>query len=346
MSTRGDSAEHRHEAARVAGFMMVAGAALAAFSVALPPAAMGSDAVVLGLGAVCGAIGAALLLLRTPAPDWLLGFAAAAGTVMITIATHEGGRVGTGTVDNVMLYIWICLLAFNYLSFPHALAQLALVGLCYGLLLNGEPLDEALTRWVISLSSLLVAGLLVYNLRSSRAQVVAELSERARNDALTGLLNRVALEERASLELTRARRHESPLSLIVLDIDRFKALNDSRGHPVGDEVLRTIASSLRRETREVDAVARLGGDEFAALLPGATGEDAAMVAGRLVGSLKTDAATGLNITLSVGVAEMSSRVETFETLWKAADEAMYEAKRAGGEAVRSASTYGVQELRR
>jgi len=315
--------------------MMLAGAALAAISVALPPQAMGSDLAVLGLGALSAAIGTILLCMRSDPPEWVLGLAAATGTVMITVATHEGGRVGTGTVDNVMLYIWICLLAFNFLNLAHALFQLTLVGVCYALLLSGEPVGEAATRWVISLSSLLVAGLLIHKLRSSRSQLVDELSERARHDGLTGLLNRAALEERAILELGRARRHHSELSLIVLDIDHFKVVNDSQGHPAGDEILRRIATCLREETREVDAVARLGGDEFGALLPGADENDALRVAERLVDHPLSGGAGDAEITLSVGVAQVMSPGDSFETLWRRADEAMYEAKRGGGGGVRS-----------
>jgi len=315
--------------------MMQAGAALAAISVALPPDAAGSDVAVLALGALSAVIGTVLLAMRNAPPEWVLGFAAATGTVIIAVATYEGGRAGTGTVDNVMLYIWICLLAFNFLSLWHALAQLALVGACYAFLLKGEPLDEAATRWIISISSLLVAGLLVHKLQASRSQLFDELSERARHDGLTGLLNRAALEERAVLELGRARASQSALSLIMLDIDHFKGLNDSQGHPAGDEVLRSIASCLREETREVDAVARLGGDEFGALLPGATQTDALRVAERLVRHTTSGTAGGAGITISVGVAQALSPEDSFESLWARADEAMYKAKRSGGGGVRS-----------
>ena len=93
---------------------------------------------------------------------------------------------------------------------------------------------------------------------------------RPRTDGLTGLLNRTSLEERAELELARGRRHGTPVSLIVVDMDGFKAFNDTRGHPAGDELLRAVADGLQRETRQVDALSRPGGDEFAVLLPGAS----------------------------------------------------------------------------
>ena len=125
------------------------------------------------------------------------------------------------------------------------------------------------------------------------------------------------------------------MSLIVLDVDGFKDFNDTRGHPAGDELLRAVAQGLRRETREVDALARLGGDEFAVLLPGAALRDAELIAHRLcmIGSTLAKP----RATLSVGVAESTGR-DDFEELWHSADAAMYEAKRAGGDLVRTTSS--------
>ena len=318
---------------RVSGAMMLAGSALGAVSVALPPRAAGSDAIVLILVAMGVVLGAVLLRTARPLPEWLLGAAIAVGTVLVSLATHEGGSVDSGTDDNEMFYVWICLLSFNFLSLPHAFGQLALVGAVYALLLVGEPFGEAATRWLISLTTLTVAGLLVSHLRSSRERLVSNLSDRARKDGLTGILNRAALEERATLELARARRDGTPIGLVVLDVDGFKNFNDNRGHPAGDELLRAIAEGLRRETRAVDALARLGGDEFAVLLPGASVEDSELVAHRLRMIGATMAVP--RATVSVGVAA-SGGDTGFEALWQAADVAMYEAKRAGGDAVRVA----------
>ncbi len=218
--------EHARLGARISGAMMLAGAALGAVSVALPPRASGSDAIVLVLVAMGGVLGVVLLRAGRALPEWLLGVAIATGTALITLATLEGGAVDTGTDDNEMFFVWICLLAFNFLSLRHALGQLALVAAAYALILTDTPLGEAATRWLISMTTLLVAGLLVHHLRSSRDRLVAELSERATTDSLTGLLNRAALEERAVLELARVRRDGAPLSLLLLDVDDLKAVND------------------------------------------------------------------------------------------------------------------------
>jgi diguanylate cyclase (GGDEF)-like protein len=319
--------------------MMVAGAALGVVSVILPPRAAGSDAIVMVTIAIAATLGIAMMRSRFSLPEWVLGAAFATGTVLITLGTYEGGTHSAGTDDNEMFYVWICLLAFNFLSFRHAVGQLAFIGVAYSLLLADAPLTEAVNRWLISFTTLLVAGLLVHGLRSSRQQLVSDLSEQARTDGLTGLLNRTSLEERADLELARGRRHGTPVSLIVLDVDGFKAFNDTRGHPAGDELLRAVAQGLRRETRQVDALARLGGDEFAVLLPGAALRDAELVAHRLclIGSTLAKP----RATLSVGVAE-SSGDDDFEALWHSADGAMYEAKRAGGDLVSSTSPITVE----
>ena len=203
------------------------------------------------------------------------------------------------------------------------------------ILLALEPLfGDAAERLLIAILTLAAAGLLVHRLGSGRDRLVAELSERAMTDGLTGLLNRAALEERAALELARARRAGTSMSLLVLDVDGFKALNDSHGHPAGDALLRAIAAGLREHTRQIDGLARLGGDEFVILLPGASADEALLVAERL-GQLAESAS--LAAGFSVGIAATDSGAESFDDLWRAADAAMYEAKRAGGDAVRLAS---------
>ncbi len=318
---------------------MVAGAALGVVSVILPPRAAGSDAIVMVTIAIAATLGLAMMRSRFSLPEWALGAAFATGTVLITLGTYEGGTHSAGTDDNEMFYVWICLLAFNFLSFRHALAQLAFIAVAYTLLLVDAPLTVAVNRWLISVMTLLVAGLLVHGLRSKRERLVSELSEQARTDGLTGLLNRTSLEERAELELARGRRHGTPVSLIVVDLDGFKAFNDTRGHPAGDELLRAVADGLRRETRQVDALSRPGGDEFAVLLPGASLRDAELVAHRLclIGSTLAKP----RATLSVGVAE-STGDDDFDALWHSADAAMYEAKRAGGDLVRTTSPITVE----
>ena len=320
----------------VLGVLMIAGGALAAVGVVLPPAGTGSDAVIVAVGAAGALVGLGLVAPRRARPEWLLGLVVLAGTGLITVATYEGGTGPTGTGDNEMLYVWISLFSFYFFTFRHAVAQFVALAIAYALLLSaqGVGLEDAATRLLVTLSTLLVSGLLVARLRRWLDGSLSDLTDRARIDSLSGLLNRAALEERAVVELARRRREQSSVGMLIIDVDGFKAVNDAAGHHAGDEVLCEVARVLERETREVDVVARVGGDEFAILLPGASTVATEAIAERLrnaVHAALAELGTGLGI--SIGVAVGPNAGDTLEDLWQAADGAMYDAKRAGGNAV-------------
>jgi diguanylate cyclase (GGDEF)-like protein/PAS domain S-box-containing protein len=152
-------------------------------------------------------------------------------------------------------------------------------------------------------------------------------------DHLTGIANRRTFFEAGEIELARWRRQPRPLSLLLLDADHFKAINDQHGHPAGDAVLRDLAATLSANFREVDVVARVGGEEFAVLLPSTALEGALAVARRLLAAIaaRRVSADGTDIAYSVsgGVAAMDDGVSGLDALMKRADEALYAAKRAG-----------------
>lgn len=154
----------------------------------------------------------------------------------------------------------------------------------------------------------------------------------ARTDALTGLPNRRYLEEAISAEVARAHRHGGPLAVAMIDVDRFKDVNDQHGHSVGDEALRVIAAIAREVARESDLVGRYGGDEFTFLLPQTDLEGASRVIWRLVREVRRKW-TSPAVTLSAGVAELWPG-ESAEDLLARADAALYEAKEAGRNTVR------------
>jgi diguanylate cyclase (GGDEF)-like protein len=324
------------QATRALAVLGLAGGALAILTALTPPTATGSDSLVAIAGLISAAVGLFLLLPHRDLPGPALWLVVALGTCVITLTTHEGGSIGTGTADNEMLYVWVCLYSFYFLSFPAALGELAVVGAAYAWLLSGEgvPFDEATTRWVVTVGSLLVAGLMIATLRGSLDRLFSELTNRARLDGLTGLLNRRAIEERAEAEFARSRRYGAPVAMLVADVDGLKTVNDTLGHHAGDQILLRIAGVLELETREIDAVGRLGGDEFAVLLPGATLLAARAVGERLRLAVKRSASDArLQITLSVGAAVGPVAGHQLEDLWQVADRAMYEAKRAGGDQV-------------
>lgn len=161
----------------------------------------------------------------------------------------------------------------------------------------------------------------------------------ARCDPLTGLNNRRAFLEYAERDVLRALRYDFPVALIMLDLDHFKAVNDTYGHPVGDRVLAAVAEVLRQSTRAVDVVGRLGGEEFAILMPDADAEAALQAAERVrkaVEALILDAdGLCLVVTASFGVAVYVRADDTIHDLFTRADRALYRAKQAGRNRVES-----------
>jgi two-component system cell cycle response regulator len=165
---------------------------------------------------------------------------------------------------------------------------------------------------------------------------LAGLAEASRRDALTGLPNRRAFDEELAREVARAGRTGAPLALVVLDVDRFKAVNDGHGHPAGDAVLREVAARAAAAVRRGDLAARIGGEEFALLLPGADLAGAAELAGRVraavAGAPVPAGAGALAVTVSLGCAALAPG-EPAEALLARADARLYEAKRTGRDRV-------------
>jgi diguanylate cyclase (GGDEF)-like protein len=166
-----------------------------------------------------------------------------------------------------------------------------------------------------------VVGVAVRN-----AMLYAEMHELAARDKLTGLYNRRLFEEQFDAAVARSLRNGEELSLLVVDLDGLKRINDLGGHPAGDEALKGVADSLRASIRAGDVPCRLGGDEFAVILPGATPADALRVAERAQEAL---IARG-PYSFSGGVARASANLGSIYDLYRSADIAAYRAKAAGG----------------
>jgi diguanylate cyclase (GGDEF)-like protein len=195
----------------------------------------------------------------------------------------------------------------------------------------------------VSMALLLGALILVW----SRSERMRELQQQASQDSVTGLKNRRRFEEDLRIELARSRRDGSEGALLIVDIDRFKPINDTLGHPTGDRVIREVADVLRGRMRETDIVARLGGDEFAAALPRCGLEEATAVAEGIATGIRdgVQPLQGLPpVTVSIGIAmfgDASGR--DLERLEDAADAAMYRAKQAGRDAIRVSGSSGVPQ---
>ncbi|HET8950704.1 MAG TPA: sensor domain-containing diguanylate cyclase, partial [Solirubrobacteraceae bacterium] len=164
------------------------------------------------------------------------------------------------------------------------------------------------------------------------AETYAEVQQAARTDALTGLLNHGAMQVRLREEIARAQRDGTTLSCVILDLDDFKRVNDSRGHQAGDELLRGVADLLRAELRPYDQVARYGGDEFVLLLPGSDEATACQVAERVRDAVAGQTEPGSRLELagacSLGVAQWYEPLDA-AALLERADRALMLAKRTG-----------------
>ena len=169
----------------------------------------------------------------------------------------------------------------------------------------------------------------------SHARLYAQVQQQALTDGLTGLCNRRSFEMQLEKDLHMATRLGQPLSLILLDLDKFKRVNDTFGHEAGDVALRLLADGLRDELRSVDTAARYGGEEFAVILPQAPIDGAMIVAERLRRRFELMEVPGVGqVTASLGIASFPQHATSRDTLLLAADRALYDAKNAGRNCVR------------
>ncbi len=195
-----------------------------------------------------------------------------------------------------------------------------------------DAFSEADERLLVTFASQLATAIV-------KVRLFEEVKQLSITDPLTGLYNRRHFFEQAVREFARARRYERPLAAIMLDLDRFKRVNDTYGHAVGDQVLQAVARICRRELRQIDLLARYGGEEFVALLPESELVEAGQVAQRLCDRMAAaifDTNAGpVKLTVSLGVAALDHDCAELDDLLKRADRALYAAKEAGRNRVHS-----------
>jgi diguanylate cyclase (GGDEF)-like protein len=166
------------------------------------------------------------------------------------------------------------------------------------------------------------------------ARLFEKLRDAALRDDLTGLYRSGYFTERVKEELANSRRRKDSTGLLMLDLDRFKAINDTFGHPVGDEVLMRVADRIRQALRVGDIACRKGGDEFTILVPGLNREQAGRMAARLIEEVRNapvELPDGrvIEIGISVGISLFPHHANNWQELWEKADEALYLAKQGG-----------------
>jgi diguanylate cyclase (GGDEF)-like protein len=208
----------------------------------------------------------------------------------------------------------------------------------------GQPKLLIIPKLLNIAAGCVVLGLLLFRWlplavreRGRAEQRATDLETLAALDWLTGLYNRRHFANLGQAELARSQRYLRPLSVLMIDIDHFKEVNDQFGHPTGDRVIRGVANVLVATKREADVAARVGGEEFAVMLPETTEAAAVQMAERLREQLRlcppVVGGEGLSITLSIGVAGATSETTDIDMLLACADHALYEAKNAGRDRV-------------
>ena len=202
---------------------------------------------------------------------------------------------------------------------------------------HGLPFFVVLANRTMSVTMIWIVTLIAMRHLAIGESLRASLEKQATHDPLTELYNRRYVFNIIENELKRYRRYGDRFSLILIDADHFKRVNDTYGHGAGDAVLRHISDSCMRSVREADVVGRFGGEEFIIVLPRTSATEAANVAERIRATLRQSGFNWqdrpINVTLSLGIAEAGPDAASFDDLLKSADSALYAAKRAGRDQV-------------
>lgn len=326
-------------AVATAAMMLLAGAALASLLAATaggsstPSDIRWRDAV-FAVSVAAAGYGVLFLLLRLRTPRWLLFVFPPVASVLVCVPSfvgHQAMPVGA------ILLVWPVLFA-GYLLPEHiawvtlgvAIAALAVLAVRIG---TGGGFAQCTDVALSLLATLYVT----VHLRRHAATLMRTLRREARTDPLTGLPNRRAFDTFLDREMAVYDRHGEPLSLLAIDIDRFKRLNDRFGHPAGDAALAALATVLTEHVRRGDIVARVGGEEFAILFTDCPAGQAEPRAQALRAAVAAESRTWPHgITISIGVAALPDHAATAAELVAAADSALYRAKAAGRDTVTTA----------
>ena len=296
----------------LAAMLPLAGAVAVIGSMAFSHWTHHSVLVLLGLAALAVVGSVVRLIVGERTPTWARHVIFHLGLIIVSVLVTIQP---SANVHFEVLYSWIVVFAALSWTPPFALYYQGLVGLSYGLaLIVGPTVPNPITAWLSTFGSSLILCAVTIGL-------VNALRRSGREDQLTGLANRRAWDARLDEELERARRNEQPLSMVMIDVDNFKLVNDRDGHLAGDQLLCRAADGWRTVVRSGgDFLGRLGGDEFGLLAPGANERGVLEIVRHLHGTLPE------GVTCSMGVATWDGH-ESAADLFRRADDAMYLVKR-------------------
>ena len=281
-------------------------------------------------------IAAGLFLFRfaDKVPLWMLRPGPLLGVLNTTLAVILSGYSTSGFA---MFYLWVGLYAFYFMeSRRQAILYVACAALSYGVAIAvtpatvANPEHAALNNYVVALGTLLTSSILLTYLRGRVERLMGRLTDAARTDGLTGLPNQVGLHEAIKAEIERADPEQRVVTVMVLDLDRFKDFNERHGVEAGDRLLKSTGDVIEGSTRSVDTVTRSGGSEFTIVLPETDLHRSFIDAEHLLAALRTSSGAGAELTASIGIAAFPEHGKTLEEILKAAAEAKHAAKALGG----------------
>jgi diguanylate cyclase (GGDEF)-like protein/putative nucleotidyltransferase with HDIG domain len=315
--------------ARMLGTLYVLGASIGMATMLFPqPRNTNVPAVLLVFGAAY-LMGVVLLILRDRVQPVQLVPALAAATVLITLLMLFSQE---RTSSYAMFYVWVGLVAGYFLTWPQVLFQACFVAACYATAMVVVAPEGAPAQYVMGLGTVVVAGAVVGTLRRGVAGLFSRLASSARTDSLTGLLNRAGFDELLEIEVERATRTQSPLGLLLIDLDDFKSVNERHGHAEGDRALHEFAAALARSVRRIDRAARIDGEEFAVILPDTDAHSAYLLAERLRSRIAAAApAAPVELRTSAGVVSCPRHGASPGELLNAGERALLAAKVLGGD---------------
>lgn len=337
--------ESRRFATRFAGQLLLIGAGLGTFLTLVLGVRQGIfSASWFGFMAACAfaaAWGLTYLLLPGPAPDPVLRATPAGAALLITLTLALNH---SDAVDGMLLLSWPLLFAAYLLPRRTAYWTLAVVVACLTVILLAGSGPDRFPAWVETSTSMVLTLVVIRRVRDQAYRLKKALAKQASTDPLTGLSNRRAFDEALDREVARQRRTLEPLSLLAVDVDHFKNINDTWGHAAGDDTLAALGELLPRLVRASDTVSRIGGEEFGVLLPDCPPGQARLRADALRAEVHAASRAWPHpVTVSVGVATLPDSADALDELVVAADTALYAAKESGRDQVRVAPKRPLRE---
>jgi diguanylate cyclase (GGDEF)-like protein len=326
-----DAAESHHlrTLGRMAGLLYLIGGVLALPADLVMGAPSPRTVLLLMLMGVLTGVACLIVPWDRLSPRWL-ELTAALATLEVTVSVVSDGRYATVLTSFYVLIANAVAYAFRDRRVIVAQITLAVVAMALPPLLLADQPRDAMPRTLVAILVLVVtSGVIVY-LRERVEASASALRELATSDPLTQVGNYRLLHERLEYELTRHQREQKQLAVLLIDLDRFKQVNERLGHAAGDDVLRRVGSTLRDAIRGQDTVARQGGDEFAVLAPGTDDEGAAMLTTRLCDRLNRVQFAGDTVGATIGWAVYPSDGLTAAALLANADARLLAAKRSFG----------------